>query len=143
MSRSLDGIDGEGKQRRNICLDANTNHGKSLNPPVGRAKVLSFESHLDGRRESFVNVFSTIARRHHQIVSALGFTIQHSSGVNGAIGYDLEVFVVCGYAVLDATVIACEKEAKEPKRINNCWKINVIQARAREMRAKKSQKESV
>jgi hypothetical protein len=71
-------------------------------------------SHLHRRRQSFVNIFGGIARCHHQIISAFGFTIQHSSGVDGAIWYDFKVvFVACGYAVFDATVIACEKEGKK------------------------------
>lgn len=75
-------------------------------------KVWKPKSYLDGWREPFVNIFGTIAGCNHQIVSAFGFTIQHSFGVDGPVRNNLELVVVaCGYAVLNATVIACEKKA--------------------------------
>lgn len=73
--------------------------------------------YLHGRRESFVNIFGAIAGCNHQVVRAFGFTVQHSLGVNCSVWDDLEVVVItCGYAVLDATVIACEKKWKETEK---------------------------
>lgn len=68
--------------------------------------------YLYSRWESFVDIFGAITRCHNQIVSTLCLAIEGSFCVDGSIRHNFKVIITCGYAVLDATVIACERKTK-------------------------------